>query len=53
MQPRGQLDTDVDAGIRVEPGRTARLRVRSLAARSLTTVFLAVFVALLALPAPA
>ena len=50
MQPRGQSDTGVDAGRRATPGRPGRLRVRSLAARSLAAVLLAAFVALLALP---
>ena len=53
MRPHGKLDTGVDAGRnetalkRVEPGR---VRVRSLAARSLAAVLLATFAALLALP---
>ena len=56
MQPRGQLDTDVDARrngtarMRAEPGRPGRVRARSLAARGLAAVLLAAFAALLALP---
>ena len=56
MQPRGPLDTDVDARrngtarMRAEPGRPERVRARSLAARGLAAVLLAAFAALLALP---
>ena len=56
MQPRGPLDTDVDARrngtarMRAEPGRPGRSRVRPLAARGLAAVLLATFAALLALP---
>ena len=56
MQPRGPLDTDVDARrngtarMRAEPGRPGRVRARSLAARGLAAVLLATFAALLALP---
>ena len=56
MQPRGPLDTDVDARrngtarMRAEPGRPGRSRARSLAARGLAAVLLATFAALLALP---
>ena len=49
MRPHGQFDTGAHAG-RAEPGRQGRLRVRSLAARSLTAVLLAALAALLALP---
>ena len=60
MQKRGKLDTGVDAGRndaalkddalkKAEPGRTGRVRVRSLAARA-AALLLVAFAALLALP---
>ena len=55
-QPGGKLDTGVDTGRndtflkRAAPGRAGRLRVRSLAARSLAVAVLVAFTALLALP---
>ena len=45
-----QFDTGADAGRRVDPGGTARFRVRFLAALSLAAVLLVVFAALPALP---
>ena len=59
MRPYGQFNKGIDARRsdtalrRAEPGRPGRLGVRSLAARVLTAVLLAVFAALLALPAQA
>ncbi len=50
MQPRRQFNTSVDAGRRAAPGRTGRLRVRSLAARSLMVVLLAALGMLLGMP---
>ena len=56
MQPRGPLDTDVDARrngtalMRAEPGRPGCWPARSLAERALAAVLLAAFAALLALP---
>ena len=50
MQPRGQCGANVDAGRRAEPGRSGRVRIRSLAARGLTAALLAAFAALLAQP---
>ena len=45
-----QFDTGADAGRKVDPGGTARFRVRFLAALSLAAVLLVVFAALPALP---
>ena len=59
MRPYGQFNKGIDArrsdtGLRrAEPGRPGRLGVRPLAARVLTALLLAVFAALLALPAQA
>ena len=50
MQPRRQFNTSVDAGRSAAPGRTGRLRVRSLAARSLMVVLLAALGMLLGMP---
>ena len=56
MRPHGKIETGSDTGRnntglkRDEPGRSGRLRVRSLAARVLTAVILAAFAVLLALP---
>ena len=59
MHTRRHFDTGIDAGRndvplkRAEPGRPERPRFRSLVTRSLTAVLLAVFAALLAIPAQA
>ena len=56
VRPHGKIETGSDTGRnntglkRDEPGRSGRLRVRSLAARVLTAVILAAFAVLLALP---
>ena len=56
MKPRRQFDTGADASRndtalkRAEPGRSGRLRVRSLVVRGLAAVLLAAFAALLSLP---